>query len=108
RPSAAFAVQRPLWRALLPADPRLRHRCVAARGRAAAARQNTVRMRGALRRLVRLIRRHWPATRLTIRGDGHYGRPEVMAWCEDQGIDYVFGLPGNAVVDRLLEPVADE
>jgi hypothetical protein len=32
-------------------------------------------VRGHLRRLVRQIRRHWPATRLTIRGDGHYGRP---------------------------------
>jgi hypothetical protein len=50
-------------------------------------------VRSHLRRLVRLIRRHWPATRLTIRGDGHYGRPEVMAWCEQHGIDYVFGLP---------------
>ncbi len=35
-----------------------------------------------IRRLVRRIRRHWPCTRLTVRGDGHYGRPEVMAWCE--------------------------
>jgi hypothetical protein len=34
-----------------------------------------------LRRLVRRIRSHWPTTRLTIRGDGHYARPEVMAWC---------------------------
>ena len=33
-------------------------------------------------RLVRRIRSHWPTTRLTIRGDGHYSRPEVMAWCE--------------------------
>jgi Transposase DDE domain group 1 len=31
-----------------------------------------------------------------------------MAWCEANGIDYIFGLPGNAVVDRLVEPVADE
>jgi hypothetical protein len=23
-----------------------------------------------------------PATHITIRGDGHYGRPQVMAWCE--------------------------
>ena len=23
-------------------------------------------------------------------------------------LDYIFGLPGNAVVDRLVEPVADE
>ena len=28
-----------------------------------------------VRRLVRRIRSHWPITRLTIRGDGHYGRP---------------------------------
>jgi hypothetical protein len=42
-----------------------------------------------LRRLVRRIRRHWPATHITIRGDGHYGRPQVMAWCEENGIDFV-------------------
>ena len=46
-----------------------------------------------LRRLVRTIRTHWPTTRITIRGDGHYGRPEVMAFCEANGIDYIFGLP---------------
>jgi Transposase DDE domain group 1 len=63
---------------------------------------------GHLRRLVRRIRSHWPNTRLTIRGDGHYGRPEVMAWCEANGVDYIFGLAGNAVVDRLVEPAADD
>src|SRR3954453_22077739 len=66
-----------------------------------------IEIRGHLRRLVRRIRSHWPDTRLTIRGDGHYGRPEVMAWCEANGVDYIFGLPGNAVLDRLIEPVAD-
>jgi hypothetical protein len=65
-------------------------------------------VRGHLRRLVRQIRRHWPATRLTIRGDGHYGRPEVMAWCEDNGIDYVFGLPGNTVLRAAVEAAADD
>ena len=65
-------------------------------------------IRGHLRRLVRRIRTHWPDTRLTIRGDGHYGRPEVMAWCEANGVDYIFGLPGNAVLDRLVEPIADD
>jgi len=59
-------------------------------------------------RLVRRIRRHWPHTRLTIRGDGHYGRPEAMAWCEANAVDYIFGLPGNAVLNRLLEPAADD
>jgi Transposase DDE domain group 1 len=65
-------------------------------------------VRGHLRRLVRQIRRHWPATRLTIRGDGHYGRPEVMAWCEDNGIGYIFGLPGNDVLRAAVEVVADD
>ena len=65
-------------------------------------------VRAHLRRLVRRIRKHWPNTRLTIRGDGHYGRPEVMAWCETNAVDYIFGLPGNAVLSRLLEPAADD
>jgi hypothetical protein len=59
-------------------------------------------------RLVRRIRRHWPYTRLRIRGDGHYGRPEVMTWCEANTVNYIFGLPGNAVLNRLLEPAADD
>jgi hypothetical protein len=54
-------------------------------------------IRNHLRRLVHRIRSHWPSTRLTIRGDGHYGRPEIMAWCE-----------GNDVLDRLVEPAADD
>ena len=61
-----------------------------------------------LARLVRRIRSHWPTTRLTIRGDGHYGRPEVMAWCEANDVDYVLGLPGNAVLRRLVEATADD
>jgi hypothetical protein len=65
-------------------------------------------VRGHLRRLVRQIRRHWPTTRLTLRGDGHYGRPEVMDWCDTQGIDYVFGLPGNAVLTRAVNEAADD
>ena len=65
-------------------------------------------IRGHLRRLVRHIRRRWPATRITIRGDSHYGRPEVMDWCEANGIDYLFGLPGNTVLDRLVDEAADD
>lgn len=53
---------------------------------------------GHIRRVVRHIRRHWAKTHITIRGDGHYGRPEVMAWCEAHGVDYVLGLPTNAVL----------
>jgi hypothetical protein len=65
-------------------------------------------IRGHLRRLVRMIRHAWPATRILIRGDSHYGRAEVMQWCEDNRIDYVFGLAGNAVLKRLVYASADD
>jgi hypothetical protein len=31
-----------------------------------------------------------------------------MAWCEANAVDYIFGLPGNAVLSRLLEQAADD
>ena len=64
---------------------------------------------GHIRRLFRHIRRHWPTTHITIRGDGHYGRPEVMDFCEANGVDYVLGLPTNAVLraDPAIVTVAD-
>src|SRR5215467_309362 len=65
-------------------------------------------IRGHLRRLVRMIRADWPNTHITIRGDSHYARPEVMDFCEENGIDFVFGLSGNDVLRRLVEPVADD
>src|ERR1700751_2321744 len=49
-------------------------------------------IRGHLRRLLRAIREHWPHTHVTIRGDSHYARPEVMEWCDENGIDFVFGF----------------
>ena len=61
-----------------------------------------------LRRLIRRIRQRWPRTRITIRGDSHYGRPEVMAWCEANGVDYILGLAGNNVVRRLFDAAADD
>ena len=50
---------------------------------------------------------HWPQTRITLRGDSHYGRREVMAWCEANDLHYIFGLSGNAVLDQMVEPLAD-
>ena len=64
---------------------------------------------GHVRRLIRRIRRRWPKTRITLRGDSHYGRPEVMDWCEANGVDYLFGLATNAVLraDPAIVTVAD-
>jgi len=65
-------------------------------------------VRTVLKHLVRRIRRHWPDTRIVFRGDSHYGRPEAMAWCEDNGVEYIFGLPGNAVLSAQAAAVADD
>ena len=67
-----------------------------------------VEVRTMLKHLTRRIRRHWPRTRLTFRGDSHYGRTEAMAWCEDNGVDYIFGLAGNAVLHVLVDETADD
>jgi Transposase DDE domain group 1 len=67
-----------------------------------------IEIRGHLRRLIRRIRRHWPQTRFIIRGDGHYGRPEVMEWCDENGIDFIFGLAGNIALDRAVDETADD
>lgn len=66
-----------------------------------------VEIRGHVRRLVRRIRRHWPATRITFRGDSHYACPEVMSWCEANGISYVFGLAGTKPLAKKIEEEAD-
>jgi hypothetical protein len=60
-------------------------------------------VRGHLRRLVRRIRLHWPNTVITIRGDSHYGRWEAMEWCEQNKVQYVFGLAGNKALDALVK-----
>jgi len=66
-----------------------------------------VEIRGHVRRLVRRIRRHWPATRITFRGDSHYACPEVMSWCEANGVSYVFGLAGTKPLAKKIEEEAD-
>jgi len=60
-----------------------------------------------LKHLVRRIAKHWPTTRITFRGDSHYGRPEAMAWCEANGIDYIFGLAGNGALHRQVYEAGD-
>src|SRR5712691_13235248 len=31
-----------------------------------------------------------------------------MEWCDENDIDFVFGLPGNTVLDRLVDETADD
>ena len=66
-----------------------------------------VEVRAHVRRLVRRMRARWPKTRILLRGDGHYARPEAMAWCEANCLQFVFGLPGSKPLSRKVEEAAD-
>jgi len=57
-----------------------------------------------LRHVIRRIRHNWPRVQITVRGDGHYGTPEVMDLLEDQGCGYIFGLSSNARLSRIGQP----
>ena len=57
-----------------------------------------------LRHVIGRIRRHWPRVEIAVRGDGHYGTPEVMDLLEDQGHGYILGLPGNARLSEIGQP----
>jgi len=55
--------------------------------------------------LVAHIRQRWPLVKIQLRGDAGFCREKLMAWCEREGIDYIFGLAQNA---RLKKQIAAE
>ena len=56
-------------------------------------------------RIVAQIRTRWPRTEILLRADSGFAREELMAWCEANGVDYVFGLARN---QRLVGAIADD
>ena len=58
-----------------------------------------------LQRIVAQIRQAWPQVKITLRGDSGFCREELMAWCEQEGVDYVLGLAKN---ERLKAEIVSE
>jgi hypothetical protein len=56
-------------------------------------------------RIVAQIRRRWPRTRILLRGDSGFAREALMAWCEANRVDFLFGLARN---ERLEAAIKDE
>jgi hypothetical protein len=56
-------------------------------------------------RMVAQIRRRWPKTRILLRGDSGFARETLMAWCEANRVDFLFGLARN---ERLEAALKDE
>jgi hypothetical protein len=55
-----------------------------------------------LARIVGRIRASWPRVRILVRADSGFARESLMAWCEANGVDFVFGLARN---ERLAEEI---
>jgi hypothetical protein len=56
-------------------------------------------------RVVARIRARWPRTRILLRADSGFARDDLMAWCEENGVDFVFGLQKNK---RLIAVIEDD
>jgi hypothetical protein len=56
-------------------------------------------------RIVAQIRRRWPRVRILLRGDSGFTREALMAWCEANRVDFLFGLARN---ERLEEAIKAE
>ena len=53
-------------------------------------------------RIVAQIRARWPHMEIILRADSGFARDDLMSWCEDNGIDYIFGLARN---ERLVKSI---
>ena len=56
-------------------------------------------------RIVAQIRERWPQVQITLRADSGFCREELMGWCEQHAVDYVFGLAKNV---RLVRSIGAE
>jgi hypothetical protein len=56
-------------------------------------------------RIVAQIRARWPRVRILLRADSGFAREALMTWCEENRVDFVFGLARNP---RLVEEIAVE
>ena len=53
-------------------------------------------------RIVGQIRQRWPEVRIILRADSGFARDALMAWCEENGVDYLLGLAKNKRLIRAI------
>jgi hypothetical protein len=51
------------------------------------------------------VREQWPGVKIVVRGDSGFCREPLMRFCEENGVDYVFGLAKNS---RLLAELQED
>jgi hypothetical protein len=55
-----------------------------------------------IQRIVAQIRAAWPEVKIVLRGDSGFCRNELMSWCENNGVDFVFGLARNQRLRKII------
>lgn len=55
-----------------------------------------------IERMVEQIRASWPEVRIVLRGDSGFCRDELMNWCEQNNVGFVFGLARNERLRRMI------
>jgi hypothetical protein len=55
-------------------------------------------------RIVGMLREKWPDVRIIVRGDGGFCREWLMAWCEENDVDYLFGYSRNKRILKMIQP----
>jgi Transposase DDE domain group 1 len=53
-------------------------------------------------RIVQQIRGRWPRVHIILRADSGFARERLMVWCEQNRVDYVFGLARNERLEEML------
>jgi hypothetical protein len=55
---------------------------------------------GEIARIVARLRARWPNVRILLRADSGFACEALMAWCEANRVDYLFGLARNPASPR--------
>jgi Txe/YoeB family toxin of Txe-Axe toxin-antitoxin module len=65
-----------------------------------------------IERIVERIRQKWPEAEIILRADSGFARERIMKWCEENDVDYVFGLAQNSRlkerIDQLMTQVEEK
>jgi Transposase DDE domain group 1 len=59
-------------------------------------------------RIVGQLRQRWSTVKITLRADSGFCREELMSWCEEHDVDYVFGLARNSRLQEMLSEALAE
>jgi hypothetical protein len=53
-------------------------------------------------RIVTQLREGWPEVKIVLRADSGFCREELMSWCEQTRVDYLFGLARNQRLATII------